>query len=433
MAFKLFDYQLKALDNMKNGCILCGGVGSGKSITALAYYYILNGGSSDFLKGEGPYLRLKNPKKLYIITTAKKRDSLEWEKDMLPFLLNTKDIPNDMGYPTTIIDSWNNIGKYVDVKDSFFIFDEQRVIGKGAWVKAFYKIAKVNQWILLTATPGDVWEDYIPVFIGNGFYKYRTQFYDEHIILNPHVKWESVLRYMNIKKLERLRDSILVEMDFDRQTVAHHIDINCEYNIFEYKQVVKYKTCADTFEPLTNASAYCYELRKVVNRDADRVSKIMDIYKEHPRLIIFYSFDYELDILRKLDMECPIAEWNGHKHESIPNTDSWIYLVQYTSGNEGWNCITTDTVIFYSLNHSYKMTHQAAGRIDRLNTKYKDLYYYHLMSKAPIDLQIKRCLKQKKNFNDSKFAKSFKPIKENEILEKTNNELYFNKKYGEIK
>ncbi len=433
MAFRLYDWQLEALENMHNGSILCGGVGSGKSITALAYYYHLNGGSIDFLKGSGEYSKLKDPIKLYIITTAKKRDSYEWEKDMGPFLFSTKDIPNDIGYPDTVIDSWNNIGKYTDVKDAFFIFDEQRITGKGTWVKCFYKIAKANQWILLTATPGDVWIDYIPVFVANGFYKNRTQFADEHIIYNPHVSWASVSRYVNTKKLERLRDSILIDMDFERTTVPHHIDIDCQYNVFEYKQVVRYKTYADSFEPLENASAYCYELRKVVNRDVDRATKIMDIYKEHPRLIIFYNFDYELDILRKLDTECPIAEWNGHKHESIPFTDSWIYLVQYTSGNEGWNCIETDTIIFYSLNYSYKMTHQAAGRIDRLNTKYKDLYYYHLMSKAPIDLQIKRCLKQKKNFNESRFTKSFKPCPENELLKKQSNELYFKKKYGEEK
>lgn len=413
MSFTLFDEQLEALDRMKNGCILCGDTGSGKSIAALAYYYMQNGGNKSFLEGQD-YVWMKNPKQLYIITTAKKRDMLEWESDMAPFLLSAE--KNSGYYNPVYIDSWNNIRKYADVKDSFFIFDEQRVVGKGAWVKAFLNIAKNNEWILLSATPGDAWCDYIPVFIANGFYKNRTQFNDEHVIYNPYVRWTSILKYVNTKKLEKERDSILIIMESKRHTVQHHIDIDCNYEVFEYKQVIKYKTHIDSLEPIENASAYTYELRKIVNRDPSRAKKILEIYKVHPRLIIFYSFDYELDILRALKVDCPIKEWNGHKHEALPEGDSWIYLVQYSSGNEGWNCISTDAMIFYSQTHSYKMTKQAAGRIDRLNTPYTDLYYYHLVSKSPIDIKIKRCLSQKKDFNYRSFAKDFKPKKENDIL-----------------
>lgn len=430
MPFKLLPKQYEALKKIKNGCILCGGTGSGKSVTSLSYYYIRNGGSEEFLKG-GEYVWMKNPKQLIIITTARKRDLMEWDSDMSFFLLSSIDIPeSSTRYPKVIVDSWNNISKYSDVCNSFFIFDEQRVVGNGAWVKSFLKIVKNNEWILLSATPGDDWEDYIPVFIANGFYKNRTQFYDEHVILNPYVKFRKPLKYLNIKKLERNRDSLLVPINIKRTTTQHHMDIFCEYNPFEYKQIIKYRTHADSFEPIENASAFCYELRKVVNRDASRANKIIDILKEHPKAIIFYNFDYELDILQKLDVRCPIAEWNGHKHEQLPDGDSWIYLVQYASGNEGWNCITTDTIIFYSQTHSYKMTKQASGRIDRLNTSYKDLYYYHLMSKAPIDISIKRCLDQKKNFNDKSFAKDFVPKKENELFKQPKEELYFNKKYG---
>ena len=98
-----------------------------------------------------------------------------------------------------------------------------------------------------------------------------------------------------------------------------------------------------------------------------------------------------------------IAEWNGHNHEDIPKTSTWVYIVQYTAGAEGWNCIETDTIIFYSQNYSYKVITQSAGRIDRLNTPFTDLNYYHLYSMSPIDLAIKKAFDCKKDFNEKRF------------------------------
>ena len=349
---------------------------------------------------------MKKPKDLYIITTARKRDTNEWDYEMGPFRLSSN--PEANYYKNkVIVDSWNNIGKYVDVSNAFFIFDEQRVVGSGAWVKAFYKITKKNRWILLSATPGDSWMDYVPVFVANGFYKNKTEFNREHVIFNRFSKFPQVDRYVGTSKLTRLRNSILVDMEFDRKTVAHHIDVSCKYDISKYKDVMKTRWDPYKNEPIQNASMLCYILRKVVNSDDSRIVSVMEILEKSPRVIIFYNFDYELDILKDMDYgpEVEVAEWNGHIHQPIPECDSWVYLVQYTAGAEGWNCIKTDTIIFYSQNYSYKIMAQSAGRIDRLNTPYTDLYYYHLKSKSGIDLAISRALTQKKQFNASRFVK----------------------------
>lgn len=403
MAIELRDYQIKAIGEMKNGCILCGGVGSGKSRTALAYYYKEQGGD---LHSE-TYTRMKNPRDLYIITTARKRDDLEWEEEMLPFLITKHaevSIYKDMN---VVVDSWNNIKKYSNVYGAFFIFDEQRVVGSGAWVKAFLKIAKKNKWVLLSATPGDTWMDYLPVFIANGFFKNKTEFTREHVIYSRYTKYPKIDRYIGTGKLLRLRNDILIDMDFDRQTVAHHEDVYTRYDVSKYREVMRKRWDPYKNEPIINASGLCYILRKVVNSDESRQIALLEIFEKHPKMIVFYNFDYELEILKGLYYgdNVHVAEWNGHKHEPVPKALKWVYLVQYTAGAEGWNCIKTDTTVFYSQNYSYKVMQQASGRIDRLNTPFKDLYYYHLKTRSGIDLAISKALKDKKKFNESRWAK----------------------------
>ncbi len=402
MAISLYKHQEEALKKMKNGCILCGGVGSGKSRTALAYYFTLYGGQLR------PYKQMKKPADLYIITTARKRDQFEWDGDMIPFLMSTNPECNK-GSQKVVVDSWNNIKKYQKVYGAFFIFDEQRVVGSGAWVKAFLDITRKNKWILLSATPGDKWEDYIPVFVANGFYKNKSEFVRDHIIYSRFSKFPKVDRYLGTGKLLRLRNELLVDMDFERDTVQHHEDVYVSYDISAYKDLFRNRWNIWKDEPIKNAGELCYCLRKVVNQDTSRQIALLEIFEKHPRLIVFYNFDYELEIITNLyfgeDVE--IAQWNGHAHQPVPECKKWVYLVQYTAGAEGWNCIKTDTIVFYSQNYSYKVMIQASGRIDRLNTLYKDLYYYHLKSRSGIDLAISKALKSKKKFNESRWVGNF--------------------------
>ena len=403
MGIELRDYQLDAVQRMRNGCILCGGVGTGKSRTSLAYYYKEQGG----VLGADHYVKMKNPKNLYIITTARKRDTLEWEEEMLPFLITTHSENSLYSKHTVVIDSWNNIGKYKDVTNAFFIFDEQRVVGYGAWTKAFLKITKSNDWILLSATPGDTWSDYIPVFLANGFYRNKTEFLREHAVFSRYTKYPKIEKYIGTGRLLRLRDSILVTMAFTRQTTAHHEDVYVRYDISKYKDAIRTRWDPFKNEPIQQASGLCYVLRRIVNEDVSRQVSLLEIFEDHPKMIVFYNFDYELDILKGMVFGdgVQVSEWNGHKHDPIPNCDSWVYLVQYTAGAEGWNCITTDTIVFYSQNYSYKIMQQSAGRTDRMNTPFKDLYYYHLKTRSGIDLAIGKALSNKKKFNETKFVK----------------------------
>lgn len=398
----LFKHQELAINQLKNGSILCGGVGSGKSRASLAYYFYKEcGGVWD---NDSPYMT--SPKNLYIITTARKRDTLEWDKEILIWKLS-KNKEVCFYDVNVVIDSWNNISKYCNVCEAFFIFDEQRLVGSGKWVRSFYQIAKKNNWILLSATPGDTWSDYIPVFVANGFYKNKTDFCRQHIVYNSYLNFPKVDHYIQCTKLINLRNRILVNMNFVRSTEMIHESYEADYDRNLYKQVIKTRWDPYLDEPLVNASKYCQVLRRICNSSKERIGVTETIIQNNPKLIIFYNYDYELEILRDICKRLGVtyAEWNGHKHMPIPTNGNWVYLVQYTAGAEGWNCIETNTILFYSPSYSYKVMTQAAGRIDRLNTPYAKLYCYHIFTNAPIELKINECLKQKRDFNESDFIR----------------------------
>lgn len=409
---KLDEGQLKALKQLRNGNILCGGVGSGKSRTGLAYYFCkvcggqINGRARGLDHDQVPMVA---PKDLYIITTAKKRDKREWEDELNAFLLSTN--PEVCYYKdqiTVIVDSWNNIAKYRGVQNAFFLFDEQRVVGYGAWSKAFIQISKSNQWIFLTATPGDVWMDYLSIFIANGFFRNKTDFENRHVIYKRYTRYKQVEKYYDDYILANMRDSILVNIDYEKPTERHCMDILVDYDRELYKTVMTTRWNFDENRPIQSVSEFAYLLRRIVNSDPSRIVEVIKISTKHPRLIIFYNFDYELDILRNASWpdRTVAKEYNGHKHEEIPDSERWVYFVQYAAGAEGWNCISTNALLFYSQSYSYKMTEQAMGRIDRRNTPYKDLYYYSFRTHAPIDVAISRALKRKKKFNESVFFKT---------------------------
>lgn len=463
----LYPHQEEAVNRLNNGKILWGGVGSGKSLTAAAYY-----------------VRKESPKDVYVVTTAKKRDSLDWERDFAKFGIGKAEDASLGGL--LHVCSWNDIGKLEGVEGAFFIFDEQRLVGSGAWTRSFLRITRRNTWILLSATPGDSWMDYIPVFIANGYYTNRTQFIREHVVYSPFSKFPKVAGYLNTGRLVWIRNELLVEMPYRKHTNRHTIEITVDHDKDLMDEVMKKRWHVYESRPLRDAAELFMVMRKVVNSSPSRKQAVMSLMQTHPALIVFYNFDYELEELRSLanitlegkstgpslgphtegtdEWQTPklantissekalpktfngsftalvaerqkkpsrssktavpvntdsqektpststtlvVAEWNGHRHDPLPTSDRWVYLVQYAAGAEGWNCITTNAMVFYSLPYSYKLWHQAHGRIDRLNTKFTDLFYYVLLSNSRIDTLVKRALESKHNFNVSAHAKEF--------------------------
>lgn len=401
MSVQLRPHQEEAVHKLSSGKVLLGGVGTGKTITSLAYYftYILGGVIGDLST-------VKHDVDVYVITTARKRDELDWVKEAAKFGISGSQEGPVLG-PRIVVDSWNNVAKYKETTGAFFIFDEQRLVGSGAWVKAFLKIAKTNRWIMLSATPGDKWEDYIPLFVANGFVKNRTQFKREHIIYSTYSKYPKVEGYRGVAQMVRWRNSLLVDMPYERHTTRHIHTVKVDHDKELMEVVMKKRWHPYEERPLRDISEMFINMRRVAYSDPSREAAILELMKKHPRLIIFYSFDYELENLRAMGKKCKdvkVAEWNGHKHEQVPTSEKWLYLVQYVAGAEAWNCVSTDAICFHSLTYSYKNFEQAQGRIDRLNTPYTDLNYYVLMSDSMIDKAVKKALDSKKSFNESDYV-----------------------------
>lgn len=404
MNVELDPLQLKAVGELDNGKILKGGVGSGKSRTSIAYFFIREAQGSFKINGKGTVKPFKNPKDLLIITTAKKRDSVDWQREAIKFGIST-DRDSSFCKVKLTVDSWNNITKYSDIEDHFVIFDEQRLVGSGAWVKAFLKMSKKNRWIMLSATPGDNWMDYIPAFVANGFYKNRTQFIRRHVVYNQFSKFPKIDDYREQGHLLKLRRRIIVDMPYRSHTKRHLRVVPVDYDESLYKRVTKDRWNYLEERPIKNISELFSLMRRVVNSDPSRFEKVFELHKKHPKLIVFYNFDYELMTLREMAEKNNVlySEWNGHRHQEIPEGDSWLYLVQYTAGSEAWEYTGTDAMVFYSLNYSYKVFEQSQGRIDRRNTKYTDLHYYIFRSKSWIDGSVWKALRMKKNFNESDY------------------------------
>ena len=374
-------HQQEALKKLKSGMILWGGVGSGKSMVAAAHY-----------------VQEYSHTNVYVITTAKKRDSLDWNREFARFGIGTSPEATVAGVLT--VDSWNNIHKYKDIEEAFFIFDEQRLVGSGGWVRSFLRIAKHNSWILLSATPGDSWMDYIPVFIANGFVRNRTAFKADHVIYKSYTKFPAVDRYVNTGRLVRWRNQIVVHMPYERHTRRHSIAIPVEHDEALMKRVMKDRWNPWKERPIRSAAEMFMLMRRVVSEHPSRMEALVRKMEQHPRLIVFYNFDYELDMLRGID-DVPLAEWNGYKHEEIPDTDNWVYLVQYTAGAEGWECTETNATFFWSQNPSYKVMEQSYGRVDRMNTPFGNLIYYVPLSDSWIDKRLRRAYLEKRDFNMS--------------------------------
>jgi hypothetical protein len=390
--------------------------------------------------------------------------------------------------------------------------------------------------------------DYVPLFIANGFYKNRTAFKRQHVVYNTFTKFPKIDRYIEVGRLARLRSQILVEMPFERHTRRRYVEVDLPYDKVLLDRVLKDRWHVYEDRPLRDIAEMFLVARKVVNSDPSRLEMVKELWKSHPRLIVFYNFNYELYALRSLaesfgmgigsktttdhisnsattsiamstagsngstsgssislvensrgissewmrkqnvgydpsqqnnagwntdtvttssSSQTPgvigsgptatkqrlsrtsfatmpssllgnegsptaasystsgtpstrypqsseassaipeVAEWNGHRHQPVPESSSWIYLVQYTAGAEAWNCVTTDAMAMYSQTYSWKTREQAYGRIDRLNTPFKDLWYYGFTSESFVDQAIARSLKGKENFNVKKYSSMF--------------------------
>ena len=379
---KLLKYQEEAIQKLHSGSVLYGATGSGKSLTGLAYY-----------------MRCWSHLDLYIITTSKKRNAGEWEEEIAK-----------LGCPPPkAIDSWNRLKNYRMVSDAFFLFDEHKVGGHGKWAQSMITIAKKNKWILLTATPGDVWDDYASIFIANEFVKNKTTWNEDFCIFDRISKYPKIIGYQREDVLKNMRDAVLVPMEYQSEKVPipyvipYKVDHEEEAYVLARRKSLRHPE----MRAFRNTSAMFAYMRMNLPDKESKIQALADVLKKEPKAIIFYNFTpekYEIENAAR-QVNIPFFQYNGQIKDNVPDGDTWVYAVQYTAGAEAWNCITCRTVIFYSMNYSYKVMTQAKGRIDRCNSPFDELHYYYFISPDfEIDQEILNALTRKEKFNEEALA-----------------------------
>lgn len=145
----------------------------------------------------------------------------------------------------------------------------------------------------------------------------------------------------------------------------------------------------------------------------DKQQAFIDLINSiNDRVVVFYNFDSELDTLKTLVKDRPIAEVNGHTNteQIYHDNDNCVLFVQYQAGARGLNLQDGNKIIYYSLTLSSDLFEQSKKRIHRIGTKYP-CFYWILQTKDSVEESIYKSLNRQEDYNEE----LFKAYKRNKV------------------
>ena len=310
------------------------------------------------------------------------------------------------------------------IKYNTIMLDESSMIQNDSAkrTRAIMKL-KTDNVILLSGTPtGGKYENLYSQMRLLGWKITKSQYYSEFIetrqIDMGGFKIPIVTGYKNVRRLKKkMREYVCNFLktaevfDLPAQTFT---DISIKTTAI-YRKFVKTKIAEVSGVQMVGDTALTemlYQRQLCGAFNADKLKAFEDLLSStQDRIIVFYSFNCELDAIRKIctDAGRPIAEVNGSTKDLTAydeNHDS-VTLVQYQAGAMGLNLQKANIIVYFTPPVSSELYEQSKKRIHRIGQS-RPCFYYRLICENSIEGRIYETLEKRQDFTEKLFLKGAK-------------------------
>ncbi|WP_368076685.1 SNF2-related protein [Clostridium tyrobutyricum] len=229
-------------------------------------------------------------------------------------------------------------------------------------------------------------------------------------------KIKKVTGYKNVDRLKRkLHEYGAVFMKTDEvfelpEQIEQKIKIKNtkEYKIFKKDRLITINNTELVGDTSLTKMLYLRQLSSQYNKN--KVNQLKDILEStEDRIIIFYNFNKELEIIKKLceKLDKPISIINGAVKDldNFNQYNNSITLVQYQAGAMGHNLQKSNKIIYFSLPLQSELFEQSKKRIHRIGQE-KTCFYWYLITQNSIEEQIYQTLKERRDYTNKLFEES---------------------------
>lgn len=150
-----------------------------------------------------------------------------------------------------------------------------------------------------------------------------------------------------------------------------------------------------------------YERMLCGSYNSDKIAALKDLIEStEDRLIIFYNFNGELEVLRDLcaSVERPVSIICGNIKDlsSYEKSKDSVTLVQYQAGAMGLNLQKSNKIVYFTPPLSSEFFEQSKKRIHRIGQD-RTCFYYYLICSGSIEEKIYRTLAMRKDYTERLF------------------------------
>lgn len=243
----------------------------------------------------------------------------------------------------------------------------------------------------------------------------------KHLFMKQYVKreWDDldggwkITGYKNIDRLKRkLRQYGAVFMKTEEVfdlPAQNHINVTVK-STKQYKDFSTHHMCeydGEIFIGDTPSKAKLYQRQFAGYMNNNKLLRLKELIEStNDRLIIFYNFKKEYEVIAKLcnELERPISTVNGDIRdlEAYETQMNSITLIQYQAGAMGLNLQKSNKIIYFTLTDKSELFEQSKKRTHRIGQE-KPCFYYYLLTQGSVEWRMLDVLKMRKDYTDELF------------------------------